>query len=74
MIPIPQKGKSQSFKRKTENKIQLDNIESIYDQIRMLDGEGYPKSYIEVEGFRFEFRNSQLNNNEIESLVKIKKI
>jgi len=74
MIPIPQKGKSQSFKRKTENKIQLDNIESIYDQIRMLDGEGYPKSYIEVEGFRFEFRNSQLNNNEIESLVRIKKI
>ena len=40
----------------------------------MLDGEGYPKSFIEVEGFRFEFRNSRLNNNEIESLVRIKKI
>ena len=74
MDPIPQQGKPQSFKRKTENKIQLNNIESIYDQIRMLDGEGYPKSFIEVEGFRFEFRNSRLNNNEIESLVRIKKI
>ena len=74
MDPIPQQGKPQSFKRKTDNKIQLNNIESIYDQIRMLDGEGYPKSFIEVEGFRFEFRNSRLNNNEIEALVRIKKI
>ena len=74
MDPIPQEGKPKSFKRKTDNKIILNSIESIHDQIRMLDGEGYPKSFLEIEGFRFEFKNSSLNNNQIESIVKISKI
>ena len=74
MKPVPQKGSPKSFKRKTNNKIILNNIESIHDQIRMLDGEGYPNSFVELDGFRFEFRNSKLINNEIESIVKIKKI
>jgi len=73
MDPIPQEGKPKSFKRKTDNKIILNSIESIHDQIRMLDGEGYPKSFIEIEGFRFEFSNSSLKNNQIESVVKISK-
>ena len=69
--PIPQKGKVTNYRRKTNNNLIIDNIESIHNQIRMLDGDGYPRTYLEKDGFIFEFSNSQFKNNEIISTVKI---
>ena len=69
--PVPQKGKSFSYKRKTNNKLIIDNIESIHNQIRMLDGDGYPKTFIELNGHVFEFSRSYFENNQIEASVKI---
>ena len=75
--PIPQSGKVTEFKRRRpeqSNIERLDNINKVYDYIRMLDADGYPKAFIENEFFKFEFTNAQLNENEeIIATVKIKK-
>jgi methionyl-tRNA formyltransferase len=71
LVPIPQEGKINTYKRKKDNNLIVNNIESIHDQIRMLDGLGYPKTFLEIEGFIFEFSRSHLENNEIEACVKI---
>ena len=33
----------------------LQTLEQLYDYIRMLDGEGYQKAFIETEHFKVEF-------------------
>lgn len=46
----------------------------LYDHIRMLDAEGYPKAYLETEFFKFEFTRAALKSNgTIISDVKITK-
>ena len=37
----------------------------------MLDGEGYPKAFIEKDGFRYEFTRASLKQNEVIADVKI---
>ena len=58
IIPRSQKGREVVFKRRTpvESRIspRLKDIRSLYDHIRMLDAEGYPKAFIEVNGRRME--------------------
>lgn len=71
LIPVPQKGKVSLYKRKTNNSLVVNNIKSIHDQIRMLDGRGYPKTFIELDGFIFEFSGSNLKNKVIDASVKI---
>ena len=51
-----------------------ENINSIYDQIRMVDSASYPASYIEINGFKLEFSRAKLENEEILTDVRIKKI
>jgi methionyl-tRNA formyltransferase len=72
--PIEQTGTPHIYKRKTNNEIQLDEtrgISYVYDQIRMLDADGYPSAYIELNGFRFEFSRAKIANEEIIADVKI---
>ena len=76
-MPKPQKGTPQTFKRIKDNKIKInenENINSIYNQIGMVDGANYPLSYIEINGFKLEFSRAKLENEEILTDVKIKKI
>ena len=73
ITPTPQTGDAETFKRKRDNLIRFNNLKSIYDQIRMLDGLDYPKSFYEVNGFKLEFSRAQLNNNFLIADVKIKK-
>ena len=59
--PIPQQGESVVFCRRRPEQSNLSNcqegkISSWYDQIRMLDAEGYPHAFLEVNGMRLEFR------------------
>ncbi len=72
--PIPQTGEVVIFKRRKphESKIpQLDSLLSLHDFIRMLDAEGYPKAFIEYQGFRYEFSRSALYNGKIKADVTI---
>ncbi len=72
--PIPQTGEIITFKRRTPSQSDIstiNSIEKIYDFIRMLDAEGYPKAYIESEHFRFEFSRASLKKDCIISDVRI---
>jgi methionyl-tRNA formyltransferase len=65
--PNEQKGVVVHFKRrkpKDSNIINLKNIKEIYNHIRMLDAEGYPKAFIENEYFKFEFSNATVKDGE----------
>lgn len=76
-IPKPQEGDIVEFQRRKpeqSNIEALSSIEKIYDYIRMLDAESYPKAYIETEHFRFEFsRASQKKDCLIADVRIIKK-
>jgi len=76
--PISQSGEPVYFKRRKPEESNLENIvdlETIYDYIRMLDAEGYPKAFLETEKIRVEFSNAQFNkeSNKIEAHVSITK-
>jgi methionyl-tRNA formyltransferase len=51
-------GEAVIFKRRTprESRIpELPTIQALYDFIRMLDAEGYPRAFVEHSGFCYEF-------------------
>ena len=73
--PVPQNGKVTLFKRRKpeqSNIEKLRTINKVYDYIRMLDADGYPKAYIENNTFKFEFSGAKLTDNE-EILATVKK-
>ena len=62
--PIPQIGEGTNFKRlKPEDGIlnELNDLEIVFDYIRMLDCDGYPPAYVETENLKFEFSNAEQN-------------
>jgi len=66
ILPTPQKGDATIFhRRKPEhgNLQGLESIEQIYDYIRMLDADGYPRAFIEIENFRIEFSEASTQSN-----------
>lgn len=73
--PIPQDGEPENFKRRKPedgNIASLDDLNKIYDYIRMLDADGYPRAFIETDHFRFEFSRASIkSNNEILADVRI---
>jgi methionyl-tRNA formyltransferase len=74
--PIPQDGTPTYFKRRQPNDSdisQLDNLELVYDYIRMLDAEGYPLAYMESDSLKFEFQNVSKVDNELTASVRITK-
>ena len=55
--PTPQTGEGLVFSRRkpTESRLpELQDLETLYDFIRMLDADGYPRAYLEYQGFRIE--------------------
>jgi len=76
--PKPQQGEPVVFKRRTPAQSEidskkLDSLEKLFDQIRMLDAEGYPKAFIELGDFKFEFSRASFCGEQIISDVKIMK-
>jgi len=74
--PVPQTGEVTEFKRRTpeqSNIVTLTSLEEVYDYIRMLDCEGYPKAYIDIPAFRLEFTEATLENGKLEAHVSIVK-
>lgn len=75
LVPYPQIGEPVFFKRRKpsdSNVNSIHNMELLYDYIRMLDCDGYPKAFLETESFKLEFSEAVLNNdNSIEANVRI---
>ena len=77
-LPTPQKqvGEVVHFKRRKPNQSKLTNLKSIdelYDHIRMLDCDGYPKAFLEFENFRLEFDESKIiDKNNLTATVNFK--
>jgi methionyl-tRNA formyltransferase len=74
LMPVPQTGDATVFKRRKPSEseiLELDSLEKLHDFIRMLDAEGYPKAFIEHNGFRFEFNRSALYSDRIVADVVI---
>lgn len=72
--PKPQSGKIVTFKRRIpaqSNIKDLTTLPKIYDYIRMLDADGYPKAFLENNGLKFEFTNAKFADNKIIANVKI---
>lgn len=65
-IPSAQVGEIIHFKRRKREDGDignLDSLESVYDYIRMLDAEGYPKAFLELDHFTVEFSDVKYENN-----------
>ena len=62
--PKVQKGRVTRFKRRTPaqsdiNILPYPSLKRVYDFIRMLDAETYPRAFLETSGLRFEFKNAR---------------
>lgn len=72
--PQPQAGEPTIFKRRTPEQSNLatlpePTLEKVYDLIRMLDAETYPKAFLETNGLRLEFSKAKKLKNKIEARV-----
>ncbi|WP_079710775.1 formyltransferase family protein [Paraliobacillus ryukyuensis] len=68
ITPKKQKGEIVEFKRRSvdESEINSDlSLEQIYDYIRMLDGEGYPRAFIKFGDHKFEFSRASFKDGKI---------
>lgn len=75
ILPKPQTGEVTLFKRrKPEESRLLENMDlnMLYDNIRMLDGEGYPYAFIEFGNYYIEFYNAIKDKNMIKARVRIR--
>jgi methionyl-tRNA formyltransferase len=76
-MPSPQEGDAVVFKRRKPEESEIGNPASLvelYDFIRMLDAEGYPRAFLEYGGFRFEFTRAALYDGRVVADVKITRI
>jgi methionyl-tRNA formyltransferase len=76
IMPIPQQGPVTIFKRRTPAESDLreiDNLNKIYDYIRMLDADGYPRAFLETNHLKFEFSQAKFKSTKIEAYVRITK-
>ena len=72
----PQKGAVIGFERRNSGQSVLPedgSLQLIYDHIRMLDAPTYPLAFLEHGGFRLEFSNAQLLEEEVVAKVVIRR-
>jgi methionyl-tRNA formyltransferase len=72
--PYPQFGETVTFSRRTArdgNIASIDELTKIFDHIRMLDADGYPRAFLETNDFRFECGRASLRNDPVIADVKI---
>lgn len=74
VTPKPQEGEPVIFKRRKpeDSKITCDmGMDKIYDYIRMLDAEGYPRAYIEFGDYKIELEKAELSADGQELSAKV---
>ena len=74
--PVPQQGEAVTFRRRKpeEGKLLPEMDEkTIYDYIRMLDGEGYPNAYVEMGDYRLRFYGASYEKGTVEAKVRFER-
>jgi methionyl-tRNA formyltransferase len=72
--PVNQEGEVVAFKRRQPDESEISEVSSVsslYDFIRMLDADGYPRAFIDHQGFRYEFSGAALHDTRITADVTI---
>jgi len=73
--PDAQKGDVTVFKRRSPEQSVIDesitDISALYDHIRMLDADTYPKAFIDLGQFRIEFDSATLVDGSLETSARI---
>lgn len=75
--PVPQQGEPEYFKRRGPadgNLEQATTLDQVFDMIKMLDAEGYPRAFLDFGGFRIEFERANRRTDGIQADVYIRKI
>jgi len=70
LIAKPQDGDVVAFKRRQPKDSNINTSEALtfsklYDFIRMLDAEGYPKAFIELKNLKIEFSEVNMKSNKL---------
>jgi len=70
LLPEKQKGNIVTFKRRKPEESNISTIDKksinkLYDFIRMLDAEGYPKAYLNLEKIKIEFSEVHLKSKKL---------
>ena len=70
LISEKQTGKITTFKRRKPKDSNISNLNhlsltKLYDFIRMLDAEGYPKAYLDLDTVKIEFTEVHLKNKKL---------
>jgi methionyl-tRNA formyltransferase len=75
--PIKQKGKHSHFKRRKYKQSiipnKLDKTRKVYDFIRMLDDDNYPRARLEIKNFIFELSDAKIQNRKLTGKFLLKK-
>jgi methionyl-tRNA formyltransferase len=74
--PVTQVGEVVEFKRRRPEDGNLENVDSfdqIYDFIRMLDADGYPRAYLKTKVGTFFFEDVRQEDGEFVAKVRIKR-
>ncbi len=74
--PLPQEGEPVLFgRRKPQDGRLLPEMDekTIYDYIRMLDGEGYPPAFIELGDYTLRFREAEYQGEQVSARVTFEK-
>jgi len=72
--PVPQAGVPTVFNRRlpADGDISaLEDLQRVFDFIRMLDADGYPPAFLETARLRFEFSRASLRTNSLIADVRI---
>lgn len=73
--PIHQQGEPVIFKRRHPedgNLAPLVELAQVYNYIRMLDAEGYPRAFLDTEHFHLEFSEADLGETFVDARVRIR--
>ncbi|WP_081859161.1 UDP-2,4-diacetamido-2,4,6-trideoxy-beta-L-altropyranose hydrolase [Desulfohalovibrio reitneri] len=72
--PEPQQGEPEVFSRRTPEQSELPpdaTPRAVYDHIRMLDADGYPRAFARHGRLRFEFEKARIRKGEVVARVSI---
>ena len=72
--PVPQEGPVTRFARRTPAESRLPSegtVDDLYDFIRMLDADGYPRAFVEHGGVRLELGDARRVDGHLEARVML---
>ncbi len=79
IMPQTQKGKIVKFKRRKPKQSiipkNLSSLKELYNHVRMLDAETYPKAFINYGKMKIEFKNAKIKKNyiDLKAYIKLKR-